>query len=353
MRLPAGVWLALLAAALFGASAPIAKGLVRDSSPQLIAGLLYAGSGIGLSIVAMVLSHRKTGRPAALTRRDWPWLAAAILFGGVIAPVLLMIGLSRTPAGAASLLLNLESVLTALIAWTVFQENVDRRIAFGMALMVVGGVILSWEGRLGWGGNAGPLAVVAACACWAIDNNLTQKVSASDPVRIAMLKGLIAGSINIALAVALGADLPNGAQFLATLVVGFCGYGLSLVLFVVALRELGTARTSAYFSIAPFIGAGLSIILWREPVSILFAMAALCMAAGLFLHFTERHEHSHMHEPLEHTHSHVHDEHHQHRNAPDDQPGEPHTHAHAHQPLEHSHRHYPDIHHRHGHTREG
>ncbi len=348
-RLSTGVWLALAAAILFGTSTPLAKGLLLNASPQLVAGLLYAGSGVGLAIVSVIMAVRSNASTAALTRCDWPWLGGAILFGGVIAPVLLMIGLTRTPASAASLLLNLEGVLTALIAWTVFHENVDRRIAIGMALIVIGGIVLSWEGRLAWGGMAGPLAVVAACACWAIDNNFTQKVSASDPVRIAMLKGLIAGAINVVLATALGARFPGAGQVTAALVLGFFGYGLSLVLFVVALRQLGTARTSAYFSVAPFIGALVSLVIWREPVSLLLVVAGLCMSAGLFLHFTERHEHMHVHEPLEHTHSHSHDEHHQHPHTAHDLPGEPHTHAHVHEQLEHSHPHYPDIHHRHGH----
>lgn len=348
-RLSTGVWFALGAALLFGVSAPLAKGLLRDASPQLVAGLLYSGSGLGLALVSVILSKRRRSATAPITPRDWPWLSGAILFGGVLGPVLLMIGLSRTPASAASLLLNFEGVLTAVIAWTVFHENVDRRIALGMALIVLGGAVLSWEGRVAWGGVAGPLAVVAACACWAIDNNLTQKVSASDPVRIAMLKGLIAGGINTLLAVGFGARFPAPGQTSAALGLGFFGYGLSLVFFVAALQRLGTARTSAYFSIAPFIGATLALFLWRESVSPLMAVAAVCMAVGLFLHFTERHEHLHVHEPLEHSHSHSHDEHHQHEHGADDPQGEPHTHSHVHERLEHSHRHYPDIHHRHGH----
>jgi len=349
LRLSAGVWLALGAAALFGISAPLAKGLLRDAPPQLLAGLLYCGSGLGLALISVVAGIRGKSFGAAPNRQDWSWLAGAILFGGVIGPVLLMVGLGRTPASAASLLLNLEGVFTAIIAWTIFRENVDRRIALGMALIVVGGAVLSWEGRLAWGGAAGPLAVAAACGCWAIDNNLTQKVSAADPVRVAMFKGLIAGAINVVLAVALGARWPGFGAMGEALTLGFFGYGLSLVLFVVALRQLGTARTSAYFSIAPFVGAAVSLLIWREHVTILFVVAAGCMGLGLLLHFTERHEHWHVHEPLEHNHSHVHDEHHQHQHTHGDTVGEPHTHPHTHERREHSHRHFPDIHHRHGH----
>jgi len=338
------------AAALFGTSAPLAKGLLRAAPPQLLAGLLYSGSGIGLALLSVVLATRGKSLGSAPTRREWFWLSGAILFGGVIGPVLLMAGLGRTPASAVSLLLNLEAVFTAIIAWTVFKENVDGRIALGMALIVIGGLALSWEGRLAWGGVAGPLAVAAACACWAIDNNLTQKVAAADPVRVAMFKGLIAGTINVVLAIVLGAQWPGFAPLGEALTLGFFAYGLSLVLFVIALRQLGTARTSAYFSVAPFVGAAVSFLIWHERLTTLFVVAAGCMAAGLYFHITERHEHRHLHEPLEHAHSHVHDDHHRHAHSAADPAGEPHTHSHVHERLEHSHKHFPDIHHRHGHS---
>ncbi len=344
-----GVWYALLAAVLFGASAPLAKLLLRGAPPQLLAGLLYLGSGLGLSIVAVVRSRREQPKEAALGKRDIPWLAAAILSGGIVAPVLLMVGLGRTPASSASLLLNLEGVFTALLAWVVFRENVDRRIAIGMLLIVVGGAALSWEGRADFGGVAGPLAVAAACFCWAIDNNLTQRVSGGDPVQIAMLKGLAAGSVNVTIALMLGGRWSAGWQVVAAMVLGFLSYGVSLVLFVLGLRHLGAARTGAYFSLAPFVGAALSLLMWREQPTLAFAFGATCMAAGLWLHLTERHAHAHEHLELEHSHAHVHDDHHQHAHAAGDPPGEPHTHRHRHATLVHSHAHYPDIHHRHSH----
>lgn len=345
---PAAVY-ALLAAALFGISAPVAKALLRGSSPQLLAGLLYLGSGIGLSIVAAVRHNDRDATEAPLSRRDAPWLAAAIFFGGLIGPVLLMIGLTRTPAASASLLLNLEAVFTALLAWIVFHENVDRRIALGMFAIVVGGAALSWEGRADFGGLAGPMAVAGACLCWGIDNNLTQKVSGGDPVTIAMLKGLVAGSMNAGLAMTLGARWPGLPTLGAALLLGFLSYGVSLVLFVLALRHLGTARTGAYFSIAPFFGAAVAIVGFRERPTVFFAVAAAFMAVGVWLHLSEQHVHMHVHEEMEHTHAHVHDEHHQHEHSPDDPPGEPHSHPHRHTRLVHSHRHYPDLHHRHKH----
>jgi drug/metabolite transporter (DMT)-like permease len=345
----AGIEMALAAAILFGLSTPLAKGLLRDSSPQLIAGLLYSGSGIGLALLAAFSPRREQRSEAKVTRRDIPWLAGSIFFGGIVAPVLLMTGLARTPASAASLLLNLEGALTAIVAWTVFKENVDRRVALGMALIVIGGAVLSWEGRLYWSGMIGPLAVVAACGCWAIDNNLTQKISAADPVRIAMSKGIVAGFVNVSLAIFLGARLPEMSVLALTALLGFASYGVSLVLFVLALRRLGTARTSAYFSAGPFVGGVVGLLLWREPLTMSLIAAALLMAVGLYLHITERHEHWHVHEPLEHSHAHTHDEHHRHTHSENDPPGEPHVHQHVHEALSHSHRHYPDIHHRHGH----
>ena len=346
-----GVGVALAAALLFGVSAPFAKLLLRDAAPQLLAGLLYVGSGVGLSLV-WVARRRKTSREAALTSRDAPWLAGAIAVGGIAAPLLLMLGLARTPASAASLLLNLESVFTALLAWFVFRENFDRRVALGMVAIMAGGVVLSWDGRLQLGGLAGPLMVAAATLCWALDNNLTQKVSAGDPVQIAMLKGLVAGSVNTALALALGATWPALPRLGGALLLGFLSYGVSLVLFVLALRSLGTARTGAYFSSAPFVGALVSLVVFREHPNINFAVAAALMALGVWLHVTERHEHEHRHDAMAHEHAHVHDEHHRHEHGPGDpavtDPA-PHSHSHQHEPLVHTHAHYPDIHHRHGH----
>ncbi len=342
-----GVWLALLAAALFGASTPLAKALLTENSPQLLAGLLYLGSGTGLLVVWLI--QRGGRQEASLSRNDLPWLAGAVTFGGVIGPLLLMYGLLRTPASSASLLLNLEAVFTSVIAWQLFREHVPFRIAVGMLAIVAGGALLSWQGQVRWGTTSGPLTIAAACLCWAIDNNLTQKVSAADPVQIAQLKGLVAGVVNTSLAFSLGARLPAPLPVTGALLVGFLGYGLSLVCFVLALRQLGTARTGAYFSLAPFIGAALSLILYREQLTWPFLSAVALMALGLWLHLTEQHEHWHEHEVLEHSHAHVHDEHHRHEHSPENPPEEPHIHVHRHERLRHAHPHYPDIHHRHPH----
>jgi len=340
-----------MAAVLFGASAPFAKLLLQGATPQMLAGLLYLGSGGGLAVMWLRRRALKSAE-APLTRRDVPWLAGAVAFGGGLGPVLLMAGLVRTPASSASLLLNLEGVLTALLAWFLFRENFDRRIALGMVAIVTGGVAISWEGAVRWGGMVGPLAVAAACLCWAIDNNLTQKVSAGDPVQVAMLKGLVAGSVNTTIALALGARWPTVPRVGAALLLGFLSYGVSLVLFVVALRHLGTARTAAYFSLAPFVGAAVSLGVFRERPTAFRAIGAALMAVGVWLHLTERHEHEHAHEAIDHAHPHVHDIHHQHEHHVPDPPvtdPKPHTHPHRHTPVVHTHPHYPDIHHRHRH----
>jgi drug/metabolite transporter (DMT)-like permease len=339
---------ALAAALLFGASTPFAKVLVGDVAPVLLAGLLYLGSGVGLWIVRVV---RDRGfKSAGLSAAEWPWLASAIIAGGILGPILLMYGLARIAAADASLLLNLEAVLTALLAWLVFRENADRRIVLAMALIVAGGVALAWPtSRSGHSSLAGALAVAGACMCWAVDNNLTRKVSASDSVFIAGTKGWVAGLTTSALALTFGAKLPTVELIAAAMAVGFAGYGLSLVLFVLALRGLGSARTSAYFSIAPFVGAAIAIVAFHEPVSWPLWLAATMMAAGVWLHLTEAHAHEHTHELLTHTHAHRHDAHHQHQHAFAWDGHEPHTHQHSHEPLTHTHRHYPDVHHRHEH----
>jgi drug/metabolite transporter (DMT)-like permease len=233
------------------------------------------------------------------------------------------------------------------IAWVVFRENFDRRLLLGAFAILAGAALLSWQGAafFQWSG----VLIAGACVCWGIDNNLTRKLSSSDPVQIAMLKGLVAGAVNLTLALWHGALLPSAGLVAAVTGLGFLGYGVSLVLFVLGLRYLGTARTGAYFSLAPFVGAVLAVAVLGEPISAQLLVAGGLMGLGLWLHLAEEHEHDHIHEPMEHEHRHRHDAHHQHEHAPIDPPGEPHTHWHHHVRLVHRHPHYPDLHHRHGH----
>ena len=343
-----GVPLALGSALLFGASAPLSKLLLTTTDPQMLAGLLYLGAGIGLAIVHLVRSGiGLSANEAPLGRKDMPWLAAIVVFGGIIGPLLLMLGLSRTTAASGSLLLNLESVATMGIAWLFFRESVDRRLLLGAFAIVLGAAALSWHGQ-GVSLDIGAVLVAAACVSWGIDNNLTRKLSSSDPVLIALTKGLAAGSVNIGIALARGAEFPVIGGAFAAAVVGFVSVGLSLVLFVRALRYLGTARTGAYFSLAPFVGAMISVLLFGDSITVQFVLAFGLMAFGLWVHLTEDHVHAHEHPAMDHDHSHIHDEHHQHRHEGPIE--EPHSHPHHHAPMRHKHPHYPDLHHRHEHA---
>jgi len=340
-----GVPAALGAALLFGAGTPFAKLLLNGGSPWLLAGILYLGSGLGITIYRM-LFHTTVGK---LEPNEWRWLAGSIIAGGVAGPVLLMFGLTEMPASGASLLLNTEGVFTALLAWFVFRENFDRRIAVGMIVIIAGAVVISWPGDAHFSTTLPALAVVGACLCWGIDNNFTCKVSHADATWIASVKGLAAGGVNISIAMMMGADWPTLPSLGGMLIVGCVSYGISLILFVVALRHLGTARTGAYFSIAPFFGSALAFPLLGEEIDARLIIAGTLMGLGIWLHVTERHEHSHWHAAKSHVHEHSHDCHHQHEHEKVADPATKHNHRHFHSPLTHAHGHFPDIHHRHDH----
>jgi drug/metabolite transporter (DMT)-like permease len=341
-----GVAAALSAALLFGAGTPLAKLLLNTVSPWLLAGFLYLGSGLGLTLYRS-LSRTPTVK---LLQHETPWLAGAIVAGGIIGPVLLMFGLTGMPASGASLLLNAEGVFTALLAWFVFKENFDRRIALGMLGIVAGALLLSWRGEISFTGLWPSLAILGACFAWGIDNNLTRKVSLSDATWIASIKGLSAGMVNLLIALWLGATWPALPSALAAMTVGLLAYGISLTLFVIALRHLGTARTGAYFSVAPFAGALIAVVLLGEPITIPLLLAGSLMALGVWLHLTENHYHRHAHEVQEHKHEHSHDDmHHDHVHAPAITVGERHSHWHRHDAATHTHPHFPDAHHRHSH----
>jgi drug/metabolite transporter (DMT)-like permease len=343
-----GVQAPLLAAVLFGASAPLAKLLLGEIDPWLLAGLLYVGAGLGMG-----LWRRVRRAPAVrLPRHQLPWLVGAVLAGGVAGPVLLMFGLSSMPASGASLLLNAEGVLTAVIAWVVFREPADRRVVLGMLAIVAGAVVIAVPTGHAEVTSVWPAAaIVAACACWALDNNLTRKVALTDATWLVMVKGAVAGPTNLVLAVLLGAQLPSAPAVAGALGLGFVAYGLSLVLFIVGLRHVGTARAGAYFSIAPFFGALLAVTL-GDPVTWQLLLAGGLMAVGTWLHLSEEHAHEHTHAAVAHEHWHTHtDGHHDHEHAPGElvAAGTRHRHAHVHAPLTHVHDHYPDAHHRHDH----
>lgn len=344
MQLPVGARAGLAAALLFGAGTPLATLLVAGVDPVVLAGLLYCGAGLGLWLIRFV---RGSARVHLRTSERLP-LAGAVVIGGMAGPVLLMIGLMHLPATSSSLLLNAESVLTALVAWALFREHVDARIAAGMAAITAGAVLITVSGGISVGAAWPSIAVIAACLCWAIDNNLTRSVALNDATWLAAVKGSIAGPANVGLALAVGAEIPSPGQVTAALVVGFFAYGLSLALFIVALRHVGAARAGAYFAVAPFFGSALALAL-GDPVAWWLAPAAALMAIGVWLHVSERHEHTHTHPPQRHTHWHSHDIHHDHEHTQDDPTGTWHRHEHVHSELVHRHDHHPDEHHRHRH----
>jgi drug/metabolite transporter (DMT)-like permease len=345
----AGVIAAIAAAVLFGSGTPFAKLLLARTDPWMLAALLYLGSGAGLWLLRRI--RRAPG--VRLEPGEWRWLGGSIVAGGMVGPVLLMLGLSAMPASGTSLLLNAEAVLTAVLAWFVFKENFDRRIVIGMLAIIAGAVLLSWPQESNFAGIWPSLSVLGACFAWAVDNNLTRKVSLTDASYIAMMKGLVAGATNLVLAFLNGAAWPSVGTVASAGLLGFLCYGISLVLFVVGLRNLGTARTGAYFSVAPFFGAFLAIVLLGEPVTLQLIGAGLLMAFGVAVHLTEQHQHGHTHEAMAHAHDHVHaadgDVHHDHGHDEKVGPGVRHSHWHQHNPIAHVHHHFPDAHHRHTH----
>lgn len=335
--------LALGSALLFGAAAPALKPVAGSMHPVLLAGLLYLGSFLGLTAARAF----GTRTEAKLQRRDLPYLAGAIAAGGLVAPVLLVWGLSGLAASAASLLLAAEAVLTMVLAALLFREAVAARVWLAAVLILVATLILGWAPGLAVPISPHALAVLAACFLWGLDNNLTARISLSDPYAIAMWKGLVAGGVNTALGLAFAPVVPQ-PSWIAALAIGAIGYGASLVLYVLALRHLGAARTAAHFGTAPFFGAALAVLFLGEPLTAQLGAAFVLTAAGTWLALTEQHRHEHEHEAMEHEHRHVHDEHHQHAHV-GDEGSEPHSHAHRHAALRHRHAHFPDLHHRHRH----
>jgi drug/metabolite transporter (DMT)-like permease len=345
----------LASAVLFGASTPLAKLLLGGIPPVALAGLLYAGAFLGLAVYrGMAGCARRWSRSlgsageAPLEKRDLPWLAGAILSGGIGAPILLMLGLSRVTGFAGSLLLNFEAAATALIAVFLFRENAGRRVWAALALMTAGGVLLSWNSGQGRLELSGPLLILAAMAGWGLDNNLTRRISDKNPVQIAMAKGLVSGAFSLGLAFALGQGVSLRLPVLAGLTVGALGYGLSLVLFIKGLKGLGAFRAGALFSIAPFAGALASILVLGDRVRPGLAAAGLLMAAAVVFVVRDKHAHAHHHPRMTHSHAHVHaDLHHNHAHEGDVR--EPHLHGHVHAETDHFHGHWPDSDHRHGH----
>ncbi len=341
------ILLALTAAAMFGASVPLAQLLLGSVEPVMLAALLYIGGGSAV-VAARLVRGRKTGE-SPLVRRDLPWLVATMLAGGFLAPVLLMVSLASTPAATASLLLNAEAVATALIAAAFFAEGIGRRVWAAIGLITAAGVILSFDPDGHFGLSLGALGVVGACALWGLDNNCSRQISSKDPFAIGTAKGLGAGLLSLPLALALGEAVPPLEAALPALLLGAVCYGASMICFILALRSLGAARTAGVFGLAPFIGAGLALLIAPVVPGWQFLVALPLMAAGALLIAREEHDHEHAHERMTHAHRHRHDDlHHDHEHETGDD-AEVHAHVHTHAPVDHAHTHTPDIHHRHRH----
>jgi len=334
---------ALLAALFFGASAPISKILLGDVPPVLMAAFLYIGSGTGISLIKLYQRLTSNQKEAGIKRPDVGWLAGAIISGGILAPIILMISLKNTPASTASLLLNFEGVGTTLIALFFFRESISRRALAAIFAITLASIFLSTDFKSGFGFSLGALGVISACVLWGVDNNFTRNISAKDPLTIVAWKGLVAGSFSLLLGLVLGQRLPALTSILSILLLGFISYGLSTMLFIYSMRGLGAARTSALYGTAPLAGVLLSIIIFKDPLTFLFGIAAVLMVAGALLLANEEHAHFHIHMPVVHEHIHRHeDEFHSHSDDKDR-----HSHEHQHPRTEHEHGHMPDIHHRH------
>jgi drug/metabolite transporter (DMT)-like permease len=338
------IFQALLAAIFFGASAPISKLLLGDVPPVLMAAFLYLGSGTGISLIKLTQRVTSNQEEAGIKSPDVKWLAGAIISGGIAAPIVLMISLKNTPASTASLLLNFEGVATTLIALFFFRESISRRALAAIFAITLASIFLStnFEGRFGF--SLGALGILLACILWGVDNNFTRNISAKDPLTIVAWKGLVSGTFSLLLGPLLGQRLPALASILSILLLGFLSYGLSTMLFIYSMRGLGAARTSALYGTAPLAGILLSFIIFKDPLTLLFVIAAILMIAGAWLLANEEHAHFHIHMPVVHEHRHGHNEFHEH-----DDVDAVHSHEHEHPRTGHEHGHMPDIHHRHEH----
>lgn len=341
-----GIVFGFAAAVSFGVSAPLAKRLLDDITPQLLAGLLYLGAFVAL---AAALPSRGTRNEAPLRRADLPRVAALVATGGIAAPVLLLAGLERVSGATGSLLLNLEGPLTLLLAVALFREHLGRLLALGALAIFGGAALLSWNGSVGAGGVSGIALIAGACALWAVDNNITQTLTVRDPFAIVTVKAGVAALVNVVIAIVLGAHRPAAGLLAAALALGAVSYGVSVLLDAYALRALGAAREAAIFATAPFVGALVAVPVLGDGLGRQELLAGAVMAAGVAFMLTEDHAHEHTHELLVHEHVHTHDAHHRHVHPDGVAATEPHAHPHRHTRLVHSHAHVSDLHHRHGH----
>lgn len=337
-----GVVRCLLAAVLFGASAPAASVLAGDMPTLVLAGLLYVGAA--LAVLPAVARHRPT---AAALRAGGRPLLIAVVFGGAIGPALLVGGLERIPAATASLLLNFELVATLALAVLVFREHLGGRLIGAAAMVGFAGLLLVWEPGVAF--DVGGLLVIGACVAWGIDNSVTARIDQLSPEQITFAKGAVAGTANLVFGLIVAAAWHVEArQIVGALLIGALGYGASITLWVKGARDLGAARGQVIFATAPFVGAVVAWTLLGESVTLAQVVAVPIAAVGVALSLRTAHEHAHRHETIDHVHEHSHDDVHHNHEHPQASTGR-HTHPHHHHPVEHIHPHLPDLHHRHTH----
>ncbi len=343
------VLMAILAAALFGLNAPVSKVLLAGVPAAFMASLLYFGAGLGMLAISLVKRAGKRERSEArITKKEMPYVAGMILLD-VAAPICLLVGLGTTASANASLLNNFEIVATALIALTIFHENIGRSMWISICLITLSSMILSFEDIGSFSFSTGSIFILLACVLWGFENNCTRMLSSKDPVQIVVIKGLGSGAVSLIIALSLGQAGVDISYAIAALLLGFVSYGLSIYFYVLAQRELGAARTSAYYAVAPFIGVLFSVLIFGQSFNASFVLALLMMIAGAYFAGAERHKHSHVHAATTHEHRHGHgDSHHTH--AHDLPVSGEHSHVHTHERTEHSHSHTPDTHHTHAHS---
>lgn len=339
---------ATLAAALYAISAPISKLLLKEIPPTLMASFLYLGAGLGMSIVGLIKYRKyKERTEARLTKQELPFTIGMVILD-IAAPIFLMYGLTITTSANASLLNNFEIVATSLIALLIFKESISKRLWGAISLITVSSIILSVEDISSFSFSFGSIFVLLACICWGLENNCTRKLSVKDPLEIVAIKGFGSGIGSLLIALALGERTNNVPYIIAALLLGFFAYGLSIFFYIYAQRDLGAAKTSAYYAIAPFIGVGLSLIIFREIPTFSFVIALVIMIIGTCFASTEKHIHKHGHTIITHEHSHSHDDGH-HSHTHDKTNALKHNHIHTHEVYTHSHKHTQDIHHSHAH----
>jgi len=339
----------LLAACLFGAATPASKALLRDVTPQALAGFLYVGAALG--VLPVVVREPSLRLPWRAGRRTAWLLAGAVLLGGVLGPWLLLLGLRAARSGSVSILLSLELVATVLLGRFVFREHLSARGWIAAAGTLAAAVLLAGGGGPASGATA--LLVGAACLCWGFDNHFTALIDGITPAQATFWKGAVAGVFNLLAGGVLAHGAGRGAAPLLALVVGALSYGISITLYVTSAQGLGASRSQMVFATAPFFGLTLSLLVLREPFTVVQGAAAALAAASLVLLFSERHAHAHRHDPVRHHHWHRHDDGHHGHEHEDAPAATAHAHEHSHKSVEHEHGHWPDLHHRHGHEATG